>query len=106
MWLSQTTLIVGALAVAGCQPLSQGLLEEVDLRPPTRLSTAATAEAVVSLTFNEWVELDPDHLRIEPELGQVVATPGETVEVVAGPQRPGAPYRLPATARAAAGNTT
>ena len=106
MWLSQTTLIVGALAVAGCQPLSQGLLEKVDLRPPTLLSTAATAEAVVSLTFNEWVELDPDHLRIEPELGQVAATPGETVEVVAGPQRPGAPYRLSATARDATGNTT
>ena len=106
MSLSHSLLAVGALLFAGCQPLSRGLLEDVDLRPPTLLSTTATSDTAVTLTFNECVELEVGSLVVEPELQLVVISPGDTVHLSGARHQPGASYRLSATARDAAGNTT
>ena len=108
MSLSHPLLAVGALLFAGCQPLSRGLLEDVDLRPPTLLSTTAASDTAVTLTFNEWVELEAGSLVVEPELQLELAatSPGDTVHLIGARHQPGASYRLSATAHDAAGNTT
>ena len=106
MWLPQSALIGSAMVFAGCQPLSQGLLTELDLRPPTLLSSVAAAASTLTLAFNEWVEIDPTDLVVEPDLHLTAADGGESVELAGDRQQPGVEYRLSATARDAAGNTT
>jgi hypothetical protein len=104
--LSKGLFLSVALVGVGCQPFSRALLEDVDLRPPTLVTTAAVSERAVSLVFTEWVIPEIKSVVFDPPLAITSVSSGATVEIITAAQQIGLHYRIAANVADGAGNTT
>lgn len=104
------TLILSALALAGCTPVADTrALLEADLRPPVFLSIAVNNSRSVALEFSEPVEYCRESYSCSPALALSADGPRSSQQQLElsfrDEMQPGTEYSLECSVRDAAGNT-
>ena len=94
------SLILIALALAGCEPLSEGRDMMVpDLIPPMLLAVRTLSRSAIEISFDEPVRLRAEELSLDPMLAVTsIQCEGSTAVIEAEGQIPGTEYILALTA--------